>query len=159
MNSKSKSHPVGTIVSIPLPDKKFAFGLFYNDPWIGIFECIQPTVPEIDDLLHRPIAFFNSINNQGLKVGGWKVIGEHRFATMDDGWPPPQATCYIVELNEWTMGGIPRINYKGQTLEATFEQVNGLDIAMANPRPEGLVRVIVDRLIDGNNDAYKVRSS
>ena len=57
------------------------------------------------------------------------------------------------------MGGIPRVNYKGQTLKATLEQVQGLEIMFVDPMVEGFIRTIVDRLVKGNHEEYKVRAS
>jgi len=102
--------------------------------------------------------FYQASTDQAIKNGEWPVIGTENFTDPESAWGPPQATCYVRETNEWTMGGIPRIDYKSEMHTATLEQVQGLDIMSVCHRPELLVKIIVDRLINGNHEQYKVRS-
>ena len=150
-------HTAGTIVAIPLPNGEFGYGRLFHDPWLGLYEFVSPTIERVEVVASHPISFFNSINDQAIQNGLWPIIGERPFSSVEDSWPPPQATMYSRNSNRWTMGGVPRMTHKGITRTATLEQVCGLDIATANPRPEGVARTIVDRLIHGNHAKYKVR--
>lgn len=147
----------GAVIAIPLPNGMYAYGKLFHDPYLGIYECLSPSIRPCDEVIKHPVSFFNAINNQAIRTGDWPIIGEEPFLSEEESWPPPQATMYSRETNRWTMGGIPRVSYRGETLSATIEDVQGLDIATANPRPEGVIRMIIDRLVNGNHDNYKVR--
>lgn len=154
-----KKPRIGTVIAIPLPNGQFAYGRLFKDPWLGIYECLSTSIEPVDEVAKFPISFFNAINDRAIKSGLWPIIGEKPFLAADDAWPPPQATMYSRETNRWIMGGIPRVSFRDETLIATLDEVRGLDIATANPQPEGVVRTILDRLVHGNHDQYRVRSS
>jgi hypothetical protein len=156
--SKRQKYNLGSIVAIPLPEGQFAFGKVYRDQ-MAIYDLVLDHIPEISKVLDKPILFFHDGTDDGIKKGLWPVIGEQPFVEPDDAWGPPKATCYNRAENRWTMFGLPRVNHKGEDWVATLEQVQGLEIMKISPTVESFVRSIVNRLIKGNHEEYKVRAS
>lgn len=155
--SKQK-YTLGSIIGIPLPDGRFAYVKVFNDSTFGIYDLLSNALLPIVDVIRNRFSFYQASTDVAIKSGEWPVIGAEPFADEDSAWPPPQATCYVRETNEWTMGEIPRLNDRGQMRVATLDEVRGLDIMSVCHRPELLVKIIVDRLVNGNHDQYKVRS-
>ena len=156
--SSKQKYTLGSVMAIPLPDGRFAYAKAFNDSTFGIYDLVSNGLLPIADVIHNRFSFYQASTDVAIKSGEWTVIGAEPFADEDSTWPPPQATCYVRETNEWTMGGIPRVDQRGQMRVATLDEVRGLDIMSVCHRPELLVERIVDRLINGNHDEYKVRS-
>lgn len=156
--SPKQKYSIGSIISIPLPDGRFAYIKAFKDRTFGIYDLVSNGLLPVAEVVRNPFSFFQSSTDLAIKNGDWLVIGAEPFSNEDSAWPPPQATCYLRESNEWTMGGIPRIDYRGQMRVATLDEVRGLDIMSACHLPELLVERIVDRLVNGNHEQYKVRS-
>ena len=155
---KRQKYKLGSIVAIPLPDGRFAFGRVFRDFDFAIYRLVVDQIPDVSQVVHQPIAFFHSGTDDGIKKGLWPVIGELPFADPEEAWGPTKATCYRWSTNEWTMG-VPKISHKGETLTATLEQVQGLEIMKFSPNPEGFAWVIDERLVKGQHEEYKVRAS
>jgi hypothetical protein len=156
---KRQKYNLGSIIAIPLPEGKFAFAKIYRDQDFAIFDLVLEHIPDATVVINTPILFFHAGTHDAIKKGLWPVIGEQPFAEQEEAWGPPKATCYRRATNEWTMGGIPRIDHKGQMWTATLEQVQGMEIMKVSPTVEGFVWTIVGRLINGNHEEYKVRAS
>lgn len=155
---KAKKYRLGSIIAIPLPGKKFGYAKAFRDLNWGVYDFVSDELVNFSVVSSRPFSFFQCCVDDAVNDGIWPVIGEEEFGASDDEWPPPQATMYVREMNEWTMGGIPRVNYRGQTMIATLDDVVGMDIASVCHRPELLIKIIIDRVINGNHDQYRVRS-
>lgn len=158
IKSRKQKYTVGNIIAIPLLDGRFAYAKMFNDCLFGVYDLISVGLIPVTEVIRSSFAFHQSSTDLAIKSGEWAVIGSEPFADADSAWAPPQATCYVRETNEWTMGGIPRVDYRGQMQVATLDEVRGLDIMSVCHRPELLVEIIVDRLINGNHEQYKVRS-
>lgn len=156
---KRQKYSLGSIVAIPLSDGRYAFSRVFKDCDFAIYDLVLDHIPDMSQVVQRPIAFFHAGTDQGIKKGLWPVIGEQPFANPEEAWGPPKATCYDRDENRWSMGGVPHINYKGKTWTATLEQVQGLEIMTVSPSIDGFVWVIEERLIKGQNEEYKVRTS
>ena len=143
-------------MAIPLPQNRFAFAKVFKSADFGIYDLVSDKIEPLEAIVKRPFAFFQASTDKAVKSGEWLVIGAEPFSSEEEGWAPPRATCYVRETQEWTMGGIPRIHHKGKMQSASIEEVKGLDILSVCPTPQGTVHIIVDRLIRGNNDRYKV---
>lgn len=150
------AYQAGAIIAIELPDKRFAYGRLFNDPWIGIFDRITDQLGDLKSLIGSSMSFYCSTNLRALKAAGWPVIGQMPFPSADEAWPPPQATMYSWNTNWWTTGE-PKVTHKGQIRSASLDEVASLDIATANPKAEGVVHMIMERLVQGNHDRYRVR--
>jgi hypothetical protein len=153
-----QKYTLGSIIAVPLPDGGFAYIKVFKDHTFGVYDIVSKNLLHITDVIRNNFSFYQSSTDVAIKSGEWPVIGAESFANEESAWCPPQATCYVRETNEWTMGGIPRVDERGQMRVATLDEVRGLDIMSVCHRPELLVKIIVDRLINGNHDEYKVRS-
>lgn len=155
--SKKVKFLIGDVVAIPLPNGQFAYAKVFNDYGFGIYDFLSPKIESFEKVVQHPFSFFQAGTHEGIEKGLWPILGNDPFKSDEDAWTPPAATCYIKELNEWSMGGIPRINHKGQMRTATLEEVQGLDILSVCNRHEQFYRIIVDRLINGNHTDYQVQ--
>ena len=155
---KRQKYNLGSIVAIPLPEGKYAFGKVYRDQK-AIFDLVLDHIPEVSVVRQRSILFFHYGTDEGIKNGLWPVIGEEPFADLEDAWGPPKAMFYDRAENRWTMGGVPYVDHKGKEWVTTLEHVQGLEIMKVSPTVESFVRSIVNRLINGNHEEYKVRAS
>ncbi len=149
---------VGSVIAIPLGSGKFAYAKVFNGADFGIYDIISIEILQLSEVVSHKIVIYQASTDSAIKSGEWKVIGEESFADPESAWVPPQATFYVRETDEWTVFGKPHITHKGKTRMATLEEVRGLDIKSVCHRPELLVEIIIDRVINGNHEAYKVRS-
>jgi Immunity protein 26 len=157
----SKKHPkieLGSIVAVPLPDGRFAYARAFADDTFGVLDVLSDRLLTEAELMGRSVAFYRAANlDNPVKSGQWPLVGRLPFAHKEDAYPPPVATCYVWDSNEWTMGGVPRIEHRGVSRPATLDEVRGLDYLSVSP-PAHFVAVIVDRLINGNHYKYQVRA-
>jgi hypothetical protein len=160
MNAVSKTKKIkyllGSIVAIPIKEKKYAFAKTFKDGDLGVYDLISKEILSLEDVLKRPISFYQYCTDTAIKNGHWPILGVEPFADEEEAWLPPMATCYDRETNQWTMGK-PRINFKDEGYFVSLKEVRGLDIFSVCVHPESMVRVIEDRLIKGNHDNYKVK--
>lgn len=143
---------------MPLPDGRYAYMKTFKDHSFGIYDLVSSERLPFAEVIPNRFSFYQSGTDAAIKNGEWVIIGIEPFADEDSAWIPPQATCYDRETNKWTMGGIPRVDEKGQMRIATLDEVRGLDIMTFCPRPELFGEIIIDRVVNGNHDEYKVRS-
>jgi Immunity protein 26 len=159
MNTVSKTKKIkymlGSIVAIPIKENKYAFAKTFKDGNLGVYDLISNAILPLEDVLKHPISFYQYGTDTAIKNGEWPILGVEPFADGDEAWLPPMATWYHRETNEWTTGK-PRIHYKGEGYFVSLKEVRGLDIFSVS-NPEGIVRVIEDRLISGNHEDYKVK--
>ena len=155
---KKIKYKLGSIVSIPLSEGRFAYAKVYKDNTLAVYGIISKTILPNKEVVKKEIAFSQPCTDSAIKNGDWPIIGVEPFLSEEAAWPPPLATCYVKKTNEWTMGGIPRISFKGETHTASLEEVRGLYILSASNRPEIFVRLIEDILIYGNGENYRVSS-
>jgi len=154
-----KKYQVGSVIAIPLPDGRFGFAKAFNDFDWGVYDLVTEGMLGLESVTKHPFSFFQACTDSAVNDGSWPVIGQEPFSSVEDAWGPPKATMYVRDSNEWTMGGVPRVSYQGETMIATLDDVVGMDIASFCHRPDLLVKLIIDRVIKGNHDQYRVRSS
>ena len=154
-----KKYQLGSVIAIPLPDGRFGYAKAFNEPCWGVYDLVSDGILPSEAVVKHPFSFFQASTDEAVNDGSWPVIGAEAFASESDAWCPPRATMYVRETNEWTMGGIPRVNCQGETMIATLDDVIGMDIASVCHRPDLLVKLIIDRVVKGNHDQYRVRSS
>lgn len=147
---------LGDIIAIRLPDARYAYSRVYEDFMLGVFSFISDDLRPADALERCPFCFFQSCTDEAISDGRWPIVGRHQFGEDEDPWGPPQATWYDRDTNAWTTG-VPRVTDRGDSREATQEEVRGLDISLFCQSPELFIDIIIDRLIHGNHAKYKVR--
>lgn len=156
-SGKIKYKP-GDIVTVPLPEARFAYARIYEDHTFGIFALWSAKPEPLAQIVTHPIAFFVSGTDSAIKDGTWPVIGHVPFQDAEASFPPPVAICYDYDDNTWTMGR-PMVTHKGTEKFVTAKEVVGLDRLLFCHKPALVAATIVDRLIDGNHAYYKVRPS
>lgn len=155
---KRIKYNLGSIVAIPLSNGQFAYAKVHKNETLGVYDIISSEVLQVDEVVRKGFVFHQPCTDSAIKNGDWPVVGVDPFLNEEAAWPPPLATCYVKESNEWTMGGIPRVSFKGGMHIASLEEVQGLWILSASNRPEVFIRLIEDVMMRKNGDYYKVTS-
>ena len=155
--TKSRIKPsLGDVVAIPLEEHGFAYAVILRSETFAVLEVVTKQLLSLDEALNAKPSFYQAGVLDAVKDKRWPIIGRVTFDNEEDEWAPPRATWYIRETNEWTVG-TPRVQLRGQAIPATLEEVKGMDIFSVCHTPELVIKVIIDRLINGNHDNYKVR--
>ena len=156
MARKTRQNPPGpgAIVALPLPDGKFAFAKVYNDHNLGVYDFVSDKIEAADVVREHKIAFHQGVVDTALKSGEWAVIGMEPFATDDDAWPPVRAAGIIPgrPIDPLMVG----LNHKGKSRRAKLDEVLGLEVSVFYPTPKHFINMVVDRLVKGNHDKYRV---
>jgi hypothetical protein len=145
---------LGSIVAIPLPNGKFAFAKVFKDHNLGIYDLVSDQIEPVDQVTKHKVAFHRGVVDKPMKSGEWPVIGEEPFISDDDAWPPIRAAGVLpgAPINPHTVG----TNFKGVSRPAKMEEIVGMEMSTFYPRPEHFVNMIVDRLVKGNHEKYRV---
>jgi hypothetical protein len=146
---------LGSIVSIPLQDGRFAFAKVFNDFELGVFEIVADHVLPIETVLRAPIVFYQAASDRPIKEGTWAVLGVDAFESDEAAWAPAKAMGVVpgLRINPGTL----QITHRGQIRRANLDEVRGMEAASFCQSAEQMVEVIVDRLIYKRDDQYRVR--
>ncbi len=147
---------LGDVVAIPLGKEGSAYAVVLKDEDFCVLDYVGHDVLKVDQLVMLKPSFYLSGTLDAVTNGSWPIVGRLTFAAEEDSWSPPRATWYTRETNKWTVGE-PRVYYREETIPAALDEVNGMDIFSVCHTPELVIKVIIDRLINGNHDNYKVR--
>lgn len=149
-----KKYRVGSIIAVPLPEGRFAFAKVFKDFDLGVYDYVADEVAPLTEVLTHKIAFFQAAGDAPIKSGEWPVIGEQLFPDEESAWGPPRASGVIPGYKIDPM--MLRIRHKDVARRATLEEAAGMDVETFSQRPELLVEILVDRLINGNHDKYRI---
>lgn len=151
--SSKQKYKVGQIVAIPLPDDKFAYAKVFNSFDLGVYDFLSDEIEPIERVVKNKFSYFNSVTDRAIKGGTFLVIGEQPFADEESAWAPPMASgIFPGDPDMETL----HIDHKGASRRATPQEAAGMDIRDFSQRPELFVRDIVDRLVNGNHQDYRV---
>lgn len=142
--TRKVKHKLGDVVSIPLPDSRYAAGRLFRDASIGVFAVIFDKPPAIEDVANRPTAFVTGCFTSAIKDGHWKVIGTIPFSNDDEAWGPPTYIQDFINPKKF------RIYHMGKMRPATADEVRGLGKAEMY-KPEQLVDRILRELVQMAN--------
>jgi hypothetical protein len=146
---------LGAIVAIPLPTGRFAFAKLFKDMDFGVYNFISDKIEAVHTVTMHNIAFFQAATVSEIKSGRWPIIGEEPFPDEESAWGPPQASGILpgFQIDPLSV----QLSHKGSSRFATIQEVAGLDIRTFCHRPELLVAVIVERLVEGKHEKYRVK--
>jgi hypothetical protein len=152
---KKHSYKVGSIIAVPLPDGRFAYAKVHNDFDFGVYDFVSKEIAPVAEVLKHKIAFFQAATDEAIKSGDWPVLGEEPFPDEQSAWGPPRAVVFPpgAPLETATL----KIRHKDVLGGATPAQVKGLDLDSFAQWPQLFIQILVDRLIKGNHDKYRVR--
>ena len=153
-SSKRQKYKAGQIVAIPLPDHQFAFAKVFNSFDLGVYDFLSDKIEPIERVVEKEFLYFSGVTDRAIKDGTFHVIGEEPFPDEESAWAPPMASG--VFPGDSDMDTL-RIDHKGVSRNATPQEAAGMFIRGFFPRPEIFVNRIVDRLVKGNNDKYRVK--
>lgn len=155
-NSKPKLKlKLGAVIAVPLPDGRFAFGKMFRDSNVGVYDFISNKIESLKEIIKHKIAFFEPTTDSAIKSGEWPIVGEDPFPDNDSSWAPPKVVGVFPEMQ--ADPSRLKISYRGAYRKADPKEAAGKDIELFCQRPDLFVEIIVDRLIDGNHDKYRVK--
>lgn len=139
----------GDVVAVPLPMGGFGFMRAMRDKAFEVRRLHAEAVIDASLFAESPVSHYVVGTDDAIRRGDWPVIGSLPFASEDEAWGPPFATCYVAERNWWTMGA-PRISHRGKERFANLSEVAGLEVLGVAHRPDLIVDSIVRRMIQGD---------
>jgi hypothetical protein len=152
--SSKQKYKVGQIVVISLPDGKFAYAKVFNNFDLGVYDFLSDVIEPLERVVSKKFAYFNGVTDRAIKGGAFLIIGEQPFPDEESAWAPPMASgIFPGDPDMDTL----HIDHKGVSRKATPQEAAGMDIRDFSPRPELFVRDIVDRLVKGNHQKYRVQ--
>ena len=125
---------IGTILSIKLPNDKYAFARMFKDGVIGVYQ--KQSISQDDFPKEEEYSFFVGIYKFSLKK--WKIIGHKPFYDVDSSWPPKMFIHDVISDKY-------NIYYKGEIKCSTKEECMGLECAAVWDTEQ-----IIDRLMGDN---------
>ena len=150
-----QKYKVGQIVAIPLPNGKFAYAKVFNDLDLGVYDFLSDKIEPLERVVKKKFLYFSGVTDRAIKGGTFLVIGDQQFLDEESAWAPPMASG--VFPGDSDMDTL-HIDHKGVSLKATPAQAAGLDIRSFSPQPEVFVRRVIDRIVNGNNQKYRVKA-
>ncbi|MGY3778808.1 Imm26 family immunity protein [Isobaculum melis] len=105
--------PYGSIVEIKLPDDRYAYGKYFFDSYLGIYDILSIKQLSINNLDGIKIKLYKCVNELLIKKGKWSIIGCHPL-TGNNIYTPS-----LAQYAEWIAEDSIRrgaITYKGNTL-------------------------------------------
>jgi hypothetical protein len=153
--TKKHGYKVGSIVAVPLPDEVFAYVKAYKDLDFGVYNFVSKEIEPAAEVVKHKIAFFQAATDEAIKSGDWPVIGEDVFPDEQSAWGPPRAVVFPpgAPLDSATL----KISHMNALFPASPAEVRGLDLESFAHRPDLFVRILVDRLIRGDHDKYRIK--
>ena len=154
-STKKVKYKLGAIVAVPLPDGRFAYAMVHKNLALAVFDFVSEQVVPVADVLKHKIAFFHSATDEPITSGEWPIIGEIKFPDEESAWGPPRAVVFPpgAPLDSADL----KISHKGVLRRATPAEVRGLEFATLAQTSELFVGILVDRLIHGKHDEYRVK--
>ena len=137
---KKIRYRVGDIVTIPLPNKSYAYGKIFHDSTIGIYKLVTKTIEPVEKVMAREIAFYAGFFDTKILNGDWSIIGSQPFENDEAAWPPPKYIQDILNPEKY------RIYDKGTMRPATETEIQGLEKAIMY-KPESLESKIMTELL------------
>ncbi len=138
--TKKRRLKLGDIYEIPLPSGKNAYGRLFKECTLAIYDIRCSEVSELPEgeMYQCYVAVYKDL----LQDGEWKVVGNRKFTSEDEAWPPPK--CVIDAITK-----VGSIYYKGIIIPCSYEECKDLEIAAVWDRHH-----LIDRLM-GNDDWVK----
>jgi hypothetical protein len=154
-STKKVKYKLGAIVAVPLPGGRFAYAKVHQDLDLGVYDFVSKGMVPLADVLKHKFAFFQGCTDEAIKSGEWPIIGDEAFPDEESAWGPPKAVVFPP--------GAPlesadiKISHKDVLRRATAAEVKGLDFATFAQESELLIPILVDRLVRGKHDEYRVK--
>jgi hypothetical protein len=73
--SKKVKHQLGDIVQIKLEDGSFSFARVLEEPLMAFYDFKSDSIPNLSEIVEKPIIFRIWVMNRAVKSGRWGVIG------------------------------------------------------------------------------------
>ena len=139
--NKARKHrlKLGDIYEIELPNGMNAYGRLFKECTLAIYDTICNNVGELPET--ETYQCYIAVYKDLLQDGEWKIVGNRKFISEDDAWPPPK--CVIDGITK-----IGSLYYKGIISPCSYEECKDLEIAAIWDKHH-----LIDRLM--GNDTWK----
>lgn len=130
---KKKRLKLGDIYEIKLPNGKKAYGRLFKEYTLAIYNKLCNDIselPEDDDY-----RFFIGVYKDLLQDGIWPVVGNRKFNSEEEAWPPPQ--CVVDAIT-----GVGSLYYKGKVIPCSYEECKDLEVVSAWDRNHVIDRIM-----------------
>lgn len=124
---------IGIILSIKLPNEKYAFSRLFQDSTIGVYQ--QQSLSKDDIPQDENYQFFVGIYKYSLKM--WQVVGYKPFSDVESSWPPKMFIHDVISDKY-------NIYYKGEIKCSTKEECMGLECAAVWDTEQIIDRIMGD---------------
>jgi len=112
--------PPGSVIQVPLPDGRFAYGRVYRDAAVCFYRYAT-TLPGEPPIGLRNFAFCVGVYDD--VVASWEVVGVDGFSPEEDnGWPPASGVRDPIS-------GAWRVYHRGAMRAATEDEARDLEPA------------------------------
>ena len=149
------NYGIGSIIAVPLPDRRYAFAKVFKNRALGVYDLLSKKVEPVSEVTKHKIAFYQSATDEPIRSGDWPIIGEEPFADDESAWAPPRAVGPVPGLP--IDPNVLRIEHRGESRKATLSEAAGLDISMLAHEPDLFINVLMDRLVRGEHNKYRVK--
>jgi hypothetical protein len=148
-------YSIGSIIAVPLPDRRYAFAKVFKNMALGVYDFLSKKVEPASEVTKHKIVFYQSATDEPIRTGQWPIIGEEPFTDEESSWAPPRAVGPVPGLP--IDPHVLRIEHRGESRKASLSEVAGLDISTLSHEPELFVNIVVDRLVRGLHEKYRVK--
>lgn len=94
-----RSVPAGSVFEIQLPDGRFAYGCWYEDFIVGIYDIISKEHADFMKVRNLPFKAFKGCNDTAIKKKKWPIIGSIEL-TGDSTYSPDLALYLTWAIEE-----------------------------------------------------------
>lgn len=110
---------LGDIYEIPLPNGKNAYGRLYKEYTLAIYDILCDTIDELPE--ESKYKFFVGVYKDVLQDGVWPVVGNRKFESEEEAWPPPMVVIDAITK-------IGSMYYKGEINPCSYEECKDLEV-------------------------------
>jgi|BioPla2DNA2_1021312.scaffolds.fasta_scaffold48827_3 hypothetical protein len=118
--SRKRRLRLGDIYEIQLPNGMNAYGRLFKECTLGIYAIRCKSINELpeNEIYECYVAVYKDL----LQNGEWKIVGNRKFESEDDAWPPPK--CIIDSITK-----VGSLYYKGVVTPCSYEECKDLEVA------------------------------
>ena len=133
MNKIKKRLKLGDIYEIGLPNGKKAYGRLFKEYTLAIYNKLCNDVSELPE--DGDYRFFVGVYKDLLQDGVWPVVGNRKFKSDEEAWPPPQ--CAVDAIT-----GVGSLYYRGKFIPCSYEECKDLEVVSAWDRNHVIDRIM-----------------
>ncbi len=131
--TKKKKLKLGDIYEIELPSEKKAYGRLFKEYTLAIYNKLCNDVSELPE--ENEYMFFVGVYKDLLQDGVWPIVGNRKFNSDEEAWPPPQ--CVVDAIT-----GVGSLYHRGEIIPCSYEECKDLEVVSAWNRDHVIDRIM-----------------